>query len=315
MAPFTGVVRVPAHELHRGSAHVDVHAARWDGAGDRVVVCVHGLGGSYLNWTLLGPRLAADLGTVWAPDLAGFGGGPTTAAGRRAGVESSLDLLRGFVRTVAPGTPVVLVGNSLGALLACTLAGRHPELVDAVALLGPAVPPAGGRPDATVLTRFAIMLTPGIGSAWLRRRERWLTPAEQVREALELNTADADAVDPAFVRAQVRLVATRRRTAHARRGHLVATRSMLARLGPGRRRLWRDIASVSAPVLILHGALDRLVEESSVRALAARRPDWALCVYPDLGHVVMIEDPDRVASDLSRWIYSSDPYIRAETHV
>jgi pimeloyl-ACP methyl ester carboxylesterase len=293
-------VRVRAHDLERGSAHADVHAARWEGAGGRVLVCVHGLGGSHLNWTLLAPELAARHGTVWAPDLAGFG--HTAPQRRSAGLEGNLDLLRGFLRTVSPGVPVVLVGNSLGALLACSLAGRHPELVDALVLLGPAVPPIKGWPDTIVMSRFAITMTPALGEAWLRRRERWLTPAEQVREALEINTCDADAVDLDLLRAQVRLVAERRRMSHARRAQLVATRSMLARLGPCRRRLWADVAAVLAPTLVLHGGRDRLVGEHSVREFLARRPDWAYQVYPDLGHVVMIEDPARVSHDMSGWL-------------
>src|SRR5206468_1501811 len=42
------------------------------GGGGPTFVCVHGLGGSHVNWMLVGPRLAAH-GRVLALDLAGFG--------------------------------------------------------------------------------------------------------------------------------------------------------------------------------------------------------------------------------------------------
>lgn len=296
-------LRVPAHALERGSAHAEVSAAWWDGpngSDDPVVVCVHGLGGSHLNWTLLAPFLAARYGTVWAPDLAGFG--HTRPGTRSARLEDNLDLLRGFVRTVSADRPVVLVGNSLGGLLSVSLGGRHPELAAALVLVGPAVPPIGGRPDRAVAARFAITMTPGLGEAWLRRRERWLTPAEQVRESLRVNARDPDGIDVELVQAQVRLVAQRRAMPHARQAQLAATRTMLGRLGPTRRQLWEDMAAVTAPTLVLHGGRDRLVDEQSVRSFVTRRPDWEYRVYPDLGHLVMIEDAPQVAADMISWL-------------
>lgn len=310
-APRLEQVRVAAHELERGRGHTRVHAARWDGPGGGapgggapgggvpVAVCVHGLGGSLLNWTLLAPRLRRRA-AVWALDLAGCGS--TVPGERSCGLEDSVDLLRGFVRTVSPGRPVVLLGNSMGGLIACTLAGRNPELVAGLVLLGPAVPPIGGWPRPLVLARFAIASVPGLGEAWLRHRGRWLTPAEQVREALEINTSDPDAVDGGLIRAQVRQAAARQRLPHARSAVLAATRTLIWRLGPARRRLWADVAAVRAPTLVLHGRLDRLVDERAIGALAARRPDWRLRVYEDLGHVVMLERPDRVARDVSAWL-------------
>jgi len=45
-----------------GSKFVDlggpVHYVEWDGPAERTFVLVHGLGGSYLSWVLVGPRLA-----------------------------------------------------------------------------------------------------------------------------------------------------------------------------------------------------------------------------------------------------------------
>ena len=38
----------------------------------RTIVCVHGLGGSHVNWMAVAPGLAR-LGHVTAPDLPGFG--------------------------------------------------------------------------------------------------------------------------------------------------------------------------------------------------------------------------------------------------
>lgn len=295
----TTVVRVPAHLLQAGRSHLQVHAARWRGAGGGPVhVCVHGLGGSHLNWSLLGPRLARA-GTVWAPDLPGFG--HTPPQGRRSTVDATVDVLRAFVATVSPGRAVILVGNSMGGLLACTLAGRDPAAVAGLVLLGPAVPPVSGWPDPRVVARFLLTSTPGIGAAWLARRERWLTPAEQAREAVELSTAAPDAVDAGYVRALVEMYARRRRMPHARPAVIRATRSLVRRIGPQRRRLWADLGAVTAPALVLQGARDRLVEEPGVSSFVRRRPGWDYRLYDDLGHLVMLEAPERVAADIAAW--------------
>jgi len=61
-----------------------VHYREWTGPVDGpVFLCLHGLGGSNLNWALVAPGLASR-GRVLAVDLAGFGLTPT--AGRGSGV-------------------------------------------------------------------------------------------------------------------------------------------------------------------------------------------------------------------------------------
>jgi pimeloyl-ACP methyl ester carboxylesterase len=289
--------------LERGRGHAEVHATHWPAATDDAAaaplqVCVHGLVGSYLNWSLVAPRLAAH-GSVWVPDLAGFG--RTLPAGRSATVEDNLDLLAGFIETVAPGRPAIVLGNSMGGHLAYSLAAARPDLVAGLVLVGPAVPPAFGRPDRQVAARLALLATPVVGRLWLEQRARQLTPAEQVREMLGLCAADPDCVDPELVDAHAELTAFRRLTPHAYAAYLDAARSLIRRLGPGRARVWADIAAVQAPTLVLHGGRDRFVSRASVEQVLARRPDWAHHIYPDLGHVVMLEDAERVATDIAAW--------------
>src|SRR6266540_5052334 len=85
-----------------------VHYRDWTGPEEGpTFVCVHGLGGSLLNWALVAPGLSTR-GRVLALDLAGFGLSP--AAGRSAGVRSSWRLLGGFLRALEL-PPVVLVGK------------------------------------------------------------------------------------------------------------------------------------------------------------------------------------------------------------
>ena len=72
------------------------------------LVCVHGLGGSHVNWTAMAPSLA-ERQRVYIPDLAGHG--LTFPDHRRTDVDSNQRLLDRFLREV-----VVRAGGADGQL-------------------------------------------------------------------------------------------------------------------------------------------------------------------------------------------------------
>jgi len=96
-----------------------VHYADYGGPTDApLIVAVHGLGGSHLNWAAFAPHLVTHSRLV-APDLLGHG--RTPAAGRRPDVAGHVDLVTGFIDRITD-RPVVLMGNSLGGLVAALTA-------------------------------------------------------------------------------------------------------------------------------------------------------------------------------------------------
>src|SRR6266704_1878725 len=135
-----------------------VHFADFGGAGPTMVL-VHGLGGSHLNWAAVGSALAARA-RVLAPDLAGFG--RTPLAGRAATVQANRRLLDRFLDAVGDG-PAILVGNSMGGLIAMLEAARRPAKVAGLVLVGPAQPrPSRTLVDPIVALTFAAYALPGI---------------------------------------------------------------------------------------------------------------------------------------------------------
>jgi pimeloyl-ACP methyl ester carboxylesterase len=66
-------------------------------------------------------------------------------------------------------------------------------------------------------------------------------------------------------------------------------------------RFWSRVAKVSAPAMIVHGSLDRVIPVSSARELARRRPDWDLTVLEGVGHVPMMETPEIFLDVVNRW--------------
>src|ERR1043166_8098091 len=126
---------------HRFSRWTDldgpVHYLGFGGPSDGpVVVCVHGLGGSAVNWSALAPLLTNRF-RVLAPDLAGHG--LTESAGRGTSVAANRELLHRFIGQLAPG-PVILMGNSMGGMIALLEAGAAPDAVAGLILLDPALP-------------------------------------------------------------------------------------------------------------------------------------------------------------------------------
>ncbi|WP_253907954.1 alpha/beta hydrolase [Arthrobacter sp. H20] len=67
-----------------------------------------------------------------------------------------------------------------------------------------------------------------------------------------------------------------------------------------------EVGTIPVPTLVLWGAHDGLVPRRYMETLAARIPRSVLTVYPDVGHLVLWEDPARVATDASSFFRSLD---------
>jgi rifampin ADP-ribosylating transferase len=60
-----------------------------------------------------------------------------------------------------------------------------------------------------------------------------------------------------------------------------------------------DTGPISAPTLIVWGARDSLLSRADQEAMAAQIPGARLVIYADVGHLPVIEAPERVAADLT----------------
>ena len=182
-----------------------LHFADFGGSG-RTMVLVHGLGGSHANWMAVGAALAGHARVV-APDLAGFG--RTPLAGRSADVHANRRVLDRFLDTVADG-PAILVGNSMGGLIAMMEAARRPAKVAGLVLVGPAQPrPPATLVDPMVALTFAAYALPGLGETFMRWRAARLGPEGTVRQTLALCCTDPARLLPDVVAAHVAMARER----------------------------------------------------------------------------------------------------------
>lgn len=257
------------------------------------VVLVHGLGGSHLNWALVGPALAADRRVV-ALDLAGFG--LTFAGRRRTTVQSNAKLLSRFIKEVVGG-PAIVVGNSMGGMVTILLAAAEPDLVAGAVLLDPSVPVQVKRPDRKVAQQFLTFALPGVGEIFMKWSRGRMTSRQQVQQTIDLCFADPSLADPAVVDAGVALADERRKHRGIEASFLEAARSLMFVLARSA-AYKKQIKSLQMPVLLIHGELDRLVAVDAARQTAAESPGWRAVFMPGVGHTPMLEVPDLVIQSI-----------------
>jgi len=279
-------------------ANVDgpVHYLDFGGAG-RPLLMVHGLGGSALNWMAVGPRIATSHRAL-ALDLAGFG--QTPLHGRTATVGANTALVHEFIEKVI-GESVVLVGNSMGGHIAVLEAAAHADSVHSLVLVDPAIPgPHVRRPQPLMLGAMAALSIPGLAQTLLDRRVRALGPEGLVKQTLALVCANPSRVDPQVVEAHVQLTREREHLGRQNaRAFVQASRSIGLRMANP--AFWSRVASVTAPTLVIHGSLDRLIPVAAARDMCRRRPDWELKILEGVGHVPMMETPNLFLDALNEW--------------
>jgi pimeloyl-ACP methyl ester carboxylesterase len=266
-------------------------------AGRRLAVGIAHLGGSHLNWCLIGPQLAAGRRVV-ALDLNGFGLTPGTRS--NATVQDNTRLLDRFVREVV-GTPVILAGNSMGGLISLLQTAAAPDTVAGLVLIDPALPLPRQAPDWQVARQFLVYSLPGLGELYLRIAQSRQTPQLAVQRVIDLCFADPARADPTMVTAAIALAVERQAAPGRDESLLTAARSLMRVVGRSR-RYWETMAAVRVPVLLIGGDADRLVPVAAVRQAGARNPEWESVILAGVGHTPQLEVPGEVIGTLTDWL-------------
>lgn len=273
-----------------------MHVRDHGGSGPSIVL-VHGLGGSLTNWDLIGPRLAARGHTV-ALDLPGFGLSPPH---HDWSLETQAKAVEALIAHL--GSPALLVGNSMGALISQMVASRHPDLVSALVLISPAAPPRLPDPHVHWPTarRIVINALPVIGPAFSRWMIRRLAPRELIRESLARISHKPQRIPLDLVEDFVDLATVRRELPWAAEAVPMtgqAIRDLFLRRG----RWVEMIRAIRAPTLVIQGTADPIVSPTAVGWMCHLRPDWKLVHLEDTGHTPQIDAPVRLMSAMDEWL-------------
>jgi 3-oxoadipate enol-lactonase len=228
------------------------------------VVLIHGVGGSARIWAAQMQSFAAGGFAPMAVDLPGYGGRPAVEAldfeGLAADVEGAI-VQRGLEKPV-------LVGHSMGGMVAQTMLRRRPDGYAAAVLA--CTSPAFGNADGEFQRKFVADrigpldagksmadLAPGLVA-------RMMGPAAGAAgKAYAVEVMGA--VPPATYRAAVRCLVTFDERA--------------------------SLASIRTPVLCLAGEADQTAPAQVMERMAARIPGARFASLPGAGHLPNLETP------------------------
>ena len=259
-------------------------------------VLIHGLGGNHTNWIEVFDPLAERRRTI-AMDLPGYGYSPPID---HHDLDSLASVLIDLLQTL--DEPAILIGNSMGGLLAEMVAATRPGLVADLVLIAPASPIASLRnhPDNGVAVRLAAQSFPGIGNLVAGAYRRMLTPQQLAQTRLDIVAADASSL-PDRVRSTSFAMASRRADMPWATRALVESTASMRRMFVPPWRFRRMLASISHEALVLSGDRDILVAPEAIDALHALRPDWTFHRLDGIGHVPQMEDAAWVLGQIDDW--------------
>ncbi len=274
-----------------GTSGVEFYFERDAGAqhsgGQPTFVLLHGFAANLRAWDDVRPALA-DYGEVIAYDRVPFGlsqrllpqdwslEDPYTTEAAAVQLHALLELW-GVERAI-------LVGNSEGGALAMQMALRHPERVEALILLSPAVY-SGDRAALGLVSRIAPLRRLGM---FISRRfahsgslldlayhepER-ITEQKRRDAAIIAQVADWDK----------------------------ALWHYLRRPRAGGEELAERLGTLQLPVLLISGEHDRVIPAAETRRLSEEVAGSQLVILPDCGHLPQDECPQAVNTAITDWL-------------
>lgn len=258
---------------------------RWhpDGDPSTVLQLVHGLAEHGGRYDYFAQKLTAQGIAVLAHDLPGHG----ESKGKRGHIDrftqytESVTAVREVIGETFPDTPVVLLGHSMGGLIAAYHLIQHQADYVAAVLSGPAirspeVPPEVAIKILNILTR----VVPRLGIQQL---------------------------DASFVSRDPAVVEAYREDPLVHNGKV--TMRLMTELVAAMRYVEAQARQIDCPILALHGSDDKLTDPAGsewlIETVASKTK--AVKIYPGLYHEIFNEpERDQVIQDVVDWIRATN---------
>ncbi len=265
----------------------------------RDVVLLHGLGAAKSSFFDTAAALSRDGYRVHALDLPGFGAsskptlaqyGPTFFAKAVLGVMDELGIEHAH-----------FVGNSMGGRAAIEVALTHPERVDGLALLCPAVAfvKRGLHPVVRFLRPEFAALPHSLGRARIERQFWSLF-------------ADRDLVDPSLGDIVVDEFERTYRSAGARLAFLASARAIYLDAPFGEHGFYPRLAKLERPALFVWSSHDKLIPAGFRHHVERWLPGAEQIVLQACGHAPQIERPLQTNGLIARFFARVDPLGRPQ---
>jgi pimeloyl-ACP methyl ester carboxylesterase len=235
----------------------------------QALVLLHGIGSSSASWLFQLEALKGFRLLAW--DAPGYGESLSLDKEQPQAADYAA-ALRTFIDSLLL-KDVVLVANSLGALMAGAYARLMPERVRAMLLISPA---SGYHGDTAVLKQRLQQLDELGPEGMAEKTSATVLGPKAGAEALELVRWNRRRIRPAGYR----------QAAHC--------------LASG--RLAEDARHFPKKVLVLCGSEDRVTPEAGCKAIARAYPRGEYRSLPGLGHVAHIEDPAQLNQAIAGFV-------------
>ncbi len=280
-------------EFRGWRSHYGVRRSQNADANKPPILLIHGFGAAMDQWRDNIPALAAEH-TVYAIDLLGFGASekPPTDYSIYLWVEQVLSFWQKFV-----GVPMIIIGNSIGALVSAIAASHHPEIAAGVITISlpdieafQALVPKWLQPIERAVKAIvnAIFVKP----LFYLFRQPWM-----IRFVLKgIVYCDRDRVDDQLVE----IIAKPARDRQAAEAFVRLNRSInQPNYSPS---LTQALSQLQAPLLILWGSRDRLIPPSEGKRLVQYAPNASLVYLENAGHCAHDDRPERVNHEILTWL-------------
>jgi pimeloyl-ACP methyl ester carboxylesterase len=252
------------------------------------VLCLHGHPGSADCMAVFTDALSANFWTI-APDLRGYGQSQVRSP---FAMEEHLTDLEALLDNLGIEQCLIL-GWSLGGILAMELALRNPARFSGLILVATAAHPLSNVPQPTMLELMLTLIAGGLN--WLKPGWRWNIDTfgrrSLLKDLLSQHTPSAyrflaKAGSPATLKTS--------RHAHAALNHALARHYNRV----------PDLATLDCPCLVMSGANDRHILAQTSQETAAHLKNSHYICYPNTAHLFPWEIPERVNQDIQKWLQS-----------
>jgi pimeloyl-ACP methyl ester carboxylesterase len=251
----------------------------WGRADTLPVICVHGYTSSAEAFNALARRIS-DRAHVIAMDLRGHGESAWSPDGAYQYADQMSDLAS-LVDALGLGR-FVLVGTSMGGIIAMAYAAQHAERLRALVIndIGPDAEAGTQRITGMVGSRPADF--PSLDAALEYRRQispiTAARPLEDQRETVlgvlreRPDGRWAWKMDPAYIEQRV------------------------TRGPPARPQLWRALERLPCPTVVVWGADSDVLSEAQARRMTTALPRGELVAIPGIGHAPTLVEPEALAA-------------------
>ncbi len=266
--------------LIKKEIQVDDHKIAYlEGGKGQTVLLLHGFGANKDNWARFAKYMTGDYHFV-IPDIPGFG---ESSQIQKANYDVANQLKR-----IDRFTEVMklerfhLAGNSMGGMFAAIYGAKYPRKVLTLALLAP------GGVKSPKMSEMAILLQKGTNPLLVGN-------AEDYDKVIELCF-----VKSPFIPSQFKKVLAADAIAHSNFNKKILDDMKWNHTGgmpsPMETFLEPYLPQIQAPVLIIWGDTDKILDVGGVAVLEKNLKNYKTVIMKDTGHIPMMENPKDTAS-------------------